>query len=70
MYKPKVIKDKPKVSKPIYRKKKNLSVLQKRLMTDHKKHHTLPHMKSMKKLMLDGYCFQQAHDITIKKIGK
>lgn len=56
--------------KPLYKPRKSLSVLQKRLMNEHKKHHTKEHLKMMKKLMLDGYCFQQAHDITIKKIGK
>tara|TARA_R110001632_G_scaffold29349_2_gene78018 strand:+ start:1379 stop:1588 length:210 start_codon:yes stop_codon:yes gene_type:complete len=61
-----VIKNK----KPLYKPKKQLSLLQKRLMTSHKEHHTEEHLKMMKKLMLDGYCFQQAHDITIKKIGK
>ena len=27
-------------------------------------------LKMMKDLMLQGFCFQQAHDITMKKIGK
>ena len=39
-------------------------------LTTGQKHHTTPHMKMMKELMLKGYCFQQAHDITMKKIGK
>ena len=56
--------------KPLYKPKKQLSILQKRLMIEHKKHHTDNHLKSMKELMLKGYCFQQAHDITMKKIGK
>jgi len=56
--------------KPLYKPRKNLSVLQKRLMKSHKEHHTKEHMKEMKKLMLEGYCFQQAHEITMKKIGK
>ena len=57
-------------TKPMYKPKKQLSVLQKRLMNEHKKHHTKEHLKMMKDLMLDGFCFQQAHDITMKKIGK
>lgn len=59
-----------KMPKPMYKEKKQLSVLQKRLMNEHKKHHTKEHLSMMKKLMLMGYCFQQAHDITMKKIGK
>ena len=57
-------------TKPMYKPKKQLSVLQKRLMNEHKKHHSKEHLKMMKDLMLDGFCFQQAHDITMKKIGK
>ena len=56
--------------KPLYKPIKNLSVLQKRLMKSHKEYHTKEHMKEMKKLMLEGYCFQQAHQLTMKKIGK
>ena len=56
--------------KPLYKPRKDLSKLQKDLMKTHKVHHTKDHMKMMKELMLKGYCFQQAHDITMKKIGK
>lgn len=56
--------------KPLYKPRKDLSVLQKRLMNEHKKHHTTKHLAMMRKLMKEGYCFQQAHDITMKKIGK
>ncbi len=56
--------------KPLYKPKKALSVLQKRLMKEHKKHHTKKHMEKMKELMLKGYCFQQAHDIALKEVGK
>ena len=56
--------------KPMYKPKKDLSVLQKRLMKEHKKHHTKKHLDMMKELMLKGFCFQQAHDMTMKKIGK
>jgi len=59
-----------KQTKPMYKPKKQLSILQKRLMNEHKKHHSKEHLKMMKDLMLDGFCFQQAHDITMKKIGK
>lgn len=56
--------------KPLYRPRKDLSKLQKDLMKAHKVHHTPAHMKMMKNLMLKGYCFQQAHAISIKKIGR
>jgi hypothetical protein len=55
---------------PMYKPKKTLSILQKRLMKEHRKHHTKKHLEEMKKLMLKGYCFQQAHNITMKKVGK
>lgn len=55
---------------PLYKPRKTLSVLQKELMKGHKERHTKEHMKEMKKLMLKGYCFQQAHSLTMKKIGK
>ena len=54
----------------MYKPKKELSILQKRLMREHKKHHTKKHLDRMKELMLKGFCFQQAHDITMKEIGK
>lgn len=56
--------------KPVGKPRKDLTAGQKQLMKEHKVHHTKPHMKMMKDLMLKGYCFQQAHDISMKKIGK
>ena len=56
--------------KPMYKPKKDLSILQKRLMKEHKKHHTKKHLDMMKELMLKGHCIQAAHDMTMKKIGK
>lgn len=56
--------------KPMYKPKKELSILQKRLMREHKKNHTKKHLDRMKELMLKGFCFQQAYDITMKEIGK
>jgi len=58
------------MAKPLYKPRKTLSKLQKDLMKTHKEHHTKEHMKMMKELMLKGNCLQQAHDITMKKIGK
>ena len=56
--------------KPLMKPRKELSKGQKALMKEHKVHHTKEHLKMMTKLMKMGYCFQQAHSITMKKIGK
>ncbi len=61
---------KVKMPKPVGRARKELTKGQKELMLEHKQHHTAKHMTEMRKLMKKGYCFQQAHDITMKKIGK
>jgi len=57
-------------TKPLYKPRKDISVLQKRLMKEHTKHHTKKHLDMMTDLMKKGYCFQQSHDITMKKVGK
>ena len=62
--------EKKKKVKPMYKPKKDLSILQKRLMKEHKKHHTKKHLDRMKELMLQGHCLQSAHDIAIKEVGK
>ena len=61
-----------KIKMPIPMGKPRTTLLkgQKQLMEEHKNHHTEAHMKEMTKLMKKGYCFQQAHDITMKLIGK
>jgi len=51
-------------------KKKTLTKQQKEMMKKHSAHHTKKHMAMMTKLMKEGYCFNQAHSITMKKIGK
>ena len=56
--------------KPMYKPKKDLSVLQKRLMKEHKKHHTKKHLDMMKELMLKGFCIEASHNIAIKQVGK
>tara|TARA_Y100000114_G_C11580038_1_gene240597 strand:+ start:285 stop:539 length:255 start_codon:yes stop_codon:yes gene_type:complete len=59
-----------KMPKPIMKPRKELSKGQKELMKEHKPNHTPAHNKNMVKLMKMGYCFQQAHDLTMKQIGK
>ena len=58
------------MKKPLYKPKKDLTKLQKDLMRNHKKHHTKKHLDKMKELMLQGYCFQQAHELSMKSVGK
>ena len=62
------MKDKPEpLNKPILR----LRPLQKKLMVSHSEHHSKIHMELMKYLMTkEGYCFEQAHNITMKISGK
>jgi hypothetical protein len=56
--------------KPIFKPKKNLSVRQKNLMKIHKTHHTKKHLDMMTNLMKQGFCFEQAHELAMKKVGK
>tara|TARA_R100000773_G_scaffold31701_2_gene27070 strand:+ start:6890 stop:7066 length:177 start_codon:yes stop_codon:yes gene_type:complete len=58
------------MKKPLFKPKKDLSKTQKDLMKTHRKHHTKKHMDKMKELMLKGYCFQQAHELSMKSVGK
>jgi len=61
---------KVKMPKPMLKPKENLSMRQKALMKEHKVHHTKKHMDMMTKLMKEGYCFEQAHQMTMKQVGK
>ena len=58
------------IMKPMMKPKKDLSVRQKALMKEHKQHHTKKHMDMMTKLMKQGHCFEQAHEKTMKSVGK
>jgi|TARA_R100001460_G_scaffold45840_2_gene83194 hypothetical protein len=49
---------------------KTLTPKQKALMKKHKVHHTAKHMAMMKKAMLAGKTFTQAHKMAQKKVGK
>ncbi len=59
-----------KKGKPVGKPRKELTKGQKQLMKEHREHHTKKHMSMMTALMKQGYCFQQAHDMTMKKVGK
>jgi hypothetical protein len=49
--------------------KKELTAKQKATMKKHSEHHSAKHMAEMKKAMLAGKTFTQAHNIAKKKIG-
>ena len=46
-----------------------LTIRQQNAMKKHSAHHTSKHMKEMKKSMLAGKTFTQAHNIAMKKVG-
>ncbi len=50
--------------------KKNLSKANLNKLEKHKAHHTSKHINLMKKLMLEGQTFTEAHNAAMKKIGK
>ena len=49
---------------------KKLTAKQKQTMERHSKHHTKKHMALMKRLMIQGKNFSQAHKAAQKKVGK
>ena len=53
--------------KAVKRKNKSKKV---KTMKKHSVHHTAKHMASMKKAMLSGKTFTQAHKIAMKQVGK
>jgi len=55
---------------PMMKPKKMLSKRQKNLMKTHSKHHTKKHLDLMTNLMKQGFCFEQAHELAMKKVGK
>jgi hypothetical protein len=69
-------KDKPKMVVVVMKKKdkmkpkKELSKVQKDLMKEIKSKHSKEHMDIMKKAMLAGDCFQNAHAIAMRKVGR
>tara|TARA_R110002020_G_scaffold90735_4_gene220946 strand:- start:254 stop:481 length:228 start_codon:yes stop_codon:yes gene_type:complete len=67
--KKKEVKIKTADKKPLY-KKKELTTMEKQTLKSHSKHHTKEHIDEMKKDMKKGFCFQQAHNRAIKKVGK
>ena len=58
--------------KPVNKARKTLSKTQTELMKIHKESGKFDtnHMKYMTKKMLEGYCFQQAHELAVKEDKK
>ena len=50
--------------------KKSLTKRQEETMKKHSKHHSRKHMNFMRKEMLKGKTFSQAHKLALKSIGK
>ena len=50
--------------------KKELTPRQNATMKKHSVHHTAKHMANMRKSMLAGKTFSEAHKIAMKKVGK
>ena len=53
----------------IKKKKKSLSKRQEDTMKKHSKHHSAKHMAEMRKAMLNGSTFTEAHKKAQKKVG-
>tara|TARA_R100001463_G_scaffold132945_1_gene193958 strand:- start:1584 stop:1769 length:186 start_codon:yes stop_codon:yes gene_type:complete len=51
-------------------KRPKLTLRQEKTMKKHSKHHSKNHLAFMKKLMLQGVSFGEAHKQAVKKIGK
>ena len=51
-------------------KRSTLTKRQEDTLTRHSEHHTKKHMTMMRKLMKEGKTFKEAHNMTMKKIGK
>ena len=54
----------------VIKKSKSLTDRQKATMKKHSVHHSSKHMDLMKKLMLSGKTFGQAHTVAQKQVGK
>tara|TARA_R100000541_G_C1870334_1_gene80686 strand:- start:398 stop:571 length:174 start_codon:yes stop_codon:yes gene_type:complete len=54
----------------VIKKSKGLTDRQKATMKRHSVHHSAKHMDLMKKLMLSGKTFEQAHAVAQKQVGK
>jgi hypothetical protein len=61
---------KPPMKPPMKKKPKKLTDAQLKRLEKHSTHHTKKHMDLMKKIMLEGMSFKEAHELAQKKVGK
>tara|TARA_R100000541_G_scaffold49085_1_gene56167 strand:+ start:599 stop:763 length:165 start_codon:yes stop_codon:yes gene_type:complete len=54
----------------VVKKRKTLTKRQQATMKRHRRHHTRKHMAFMKKQMLKGKTYTQAHKLAMKRVGK
>jgi len=54
----------------VAKKRKTLTKRQQATMRRHRRHHTRKHMAFMKKEMLKGKTFTQAHKLAMRKVGR
>jgi hypothetical protein len=56
--------------KPTMKPRKELDEIQKKLLKEVAPNHSKEHIAEMKKQMKKGFCFQQAHKLALKNVGK
>ena len=49
---------------------RKLTKNQEATMKKHSVHHSAKHMRMMKKMMMEGMSFSEAHKMAMKKVGK
>lgn len=54
----------------VAKKRKTLTKRQQATMRRHRRHHTRKHMAFMRKEMLKGKTFTQAHRLAMRKVGR
>jgi len=54
----------------VAKKRKTLTKRQQATMKRHRRHHTRKHMAFMRKEMLKGKTFTQAHKLAMRKVGR
>ena len=54
----------------VAKKRKGLTIGQKKMLKKHSAHHSDKHMALMNRLMISGQSFDKAHKIAMKEAGK
>ena len=69
-FKPKSKMAKKETMKPTMKPRKDLDATQKKLLKEVAPNHSKEHIAEMRKQMKKGFCFQQAHKLALKNVGK